>query len=336
MPRPRRRCKMDGIVKRVAVAVVLLTLLGVAACGGEEEPASPAWAKLAPEQIAEAKKRQDVVIALGSAFVPWRGLLAEFEKAAGRTLDGRAVRLGPGLPEAITSADIVVVADDHLLSFYQEAAGRLAAELTQEQPNQWAVALEAFGPESAVRVAVCGGVGTVRCFMAELRRTWPYPINGYRILMQVACDARDSLGVLCVGSEVRGPVPADQEDAQRRPVPWEGMPANVGREIVEGMHRRTLQTVPDWLVHNKDGHVLLLCGAGHVRYLQREFKRRGFDALIVIPFLASWELSLRRGAGDGLRDWWEVLPGVYRPPYATREAILRMSMLGTDASGSQK
>jgi len=33
LPRPRRRCKMDGIVKRVAVAVLLLALLGVTACG---------------------------------------------------------------------------------------------------------------------------------------------------------------------------------------------------------------------------------------------------------------------------------------------------------------
>lgn len=47
---------MDGM-KRVAVAVVLLALLGVAACG-DDEPAPavgvPAWAKVAPEQIAEA------------------------------------------------------------------------------------------------------------------------------------------------------------------------------------------------------------------------------------------------------------------------------------------
>ena len=28
---------MDGIVKRVAVAVLLLALLGVAACGGDED-----------------------------------------------------------------------------------------------------------------------------------------------------------------------------------------------------------------------------------------------------------------------------------------------------------
>jgi formylglycine-generating enzyme required for sulfatase activity len=50
---------MDGIVKRIAIAVLLLALLGVAACGGEEqEPAAivPSWAKVAPEQIAEAKK----------------------------------------------------------------------------------------------------------------------------------------------------------------------------------------------------------------------------------------------------------------------------------------
>ena len=50
----------DGrTVKRVAIPVVLLALLGVAACGDDQDPTAPApppWAKLAPEQIAEAKK----------------------------------------------------------------------------------------------------------------------------------------------------------------------------------------------------------------------------------------------------------------------------------------
>ncbi len=48
-----------GGMKRVAVAVVLLALIGAAACGGDEpEPGIdvPPWAKVAPEQIAEAKK----------------------------------------------------------------------------------------------------------------------------------------------------------------------------------------------------------------------------------------------------------------------------------------
>ena len=45
---------------RVAVAVVLLALLAAAGCG-DDEPAPPMvevpeWAKVAPEQIAEAKK----------------------------------------------------------------------------------------------------------------------------------------------------------------------------------------------------------------------------------------------------------------------------------------
>ena len=59
LPRPRRGGKMDGIVKRVAVAVLLLALLGVASCGDDEPESAvevPAWAKVAPEQIAEAKK----------------------------------------------------------------------------------------------------------------------------------------------------------------------------------------------------------------------------------------------------------------------------------------
>ena len=43
---------------RVAAAVLLLALFGVAACGDDPEPAPalPPWAKVAPEQIAEAKK----------------------------------------------------------------------------------------------------------------------------------------------------------------------------------------------------------------------------------------------------------------------------------------
>ena len=50
-----------GGMKRVAVAVVLLAMLSVVACGGDETyPAKtvevPSWAKVAPEQIAEAKK----------------------------------------------------------------------------------------------------------------------------------------------------------------------------------------------------------------------------------------------------------------------------------------
>jgi len=56
---------MDGMVKRVAV--LLLALLGVAACGDpvvvvsdvdniSPAPKVPPWAKVAPEQIAEAKK----------------------------------------------------------------------------------------------------------------------------------------------------------------------------------------------------------------------------------------------------------------------------------------
>jgi len=47
-------------VTRIALAVVLLALLGVAACGDETKPPAaptpPSWAKVAPEQIAEAKK----------------------------------------------------------------------------------------------------------------------------------------------------------------------------------------------------------------------------------------------------------------------------------------
>lgn len=38
MPRPRRQCKMNGVMNRVAVAVLLLTLLGVASCGVEPDP----------------------------------------------------------------------------------------------------------------------------------------------------------------------------------------------------------------------------------------------------------------------------------------------------------
>jgi len=60
---------MDGIVKRVAVAVVLLALLGVAACGDDDHPvpAPPPWAKIAPEQIAEAKKH-GVPVAFENTF----------------------------------------------------------------------------------------------------------------------------------------------------------------------------------------------------------------------------------------------------------------------------
>lgn len=41
LPHPRRQCKMRCIVKRVAVAVLLLALLGMTACGGDK-PTSPA------------------------------------------------------------------------------------------------------------------------------------------------------------------------------------------------------------------------------------------------------------------------------------------------------
>jgi sulfatase modifying factor 1 len=51
---------MDGM-KRLAVTVLLLALLGVAACGDDDATTLktaeiPSWAKVAPEQIAEAKK----------------------------------------------------------------------------------------------------------------------------------------------------------------------------------------------------------------------------------------------------------------------------------------
>jgi len=45
-------------VKRVALAVLLLALLGMAACGDDQPESAvevPAWAKVAPEQIAEAR-----------------------------------------------------------------------------------------------------------------------------------------------------------------------------------------------------------------------------------------------------------------------------------------
>ncbi len=47
---------MGGVVNRVAVAVLLLALLGVAACGGDQpEPAVmvPPWAKVAPAPFAD-------------------------------------------------------------------------------------------------------------------------------------------------------------------------------------------------------------------------------------------------------------------------------------------
>ena len=52
---------MDGIVKRVAVAVLVLGVLGVAACG-DEEPAPfvievPEWARVVPEQEVEPELR---------------------------------------------------------------------------------------------------------------------------------------------------------------------------------------------------------------------------------------------------------------------------------------
>ena len=49
---------MDGM-KRVAVAIILLPLLSMAACGSDQpKPAAvlPPWARVAPEQLAEAKK----------------------------------------------------------------------------------------------------------------------------------------------------------------------------------------------------------------------------------------------------------------------------------------
>ena len=36
LPHPRYRCKMGDIVKRIAVAVLLLALFGVAACGNDK------------------------------------------------------------------------------------------------------------------------------------------------------------------------------------------------------------------------------------------------------------------------------------------------------------
>jgi len=41
LPRPRRGGNIDGIVKRLASAVLLLALLGVAACGGESPSHEP-------------------------------------------------------------------------------------------------------------------------------------------------------------------------------------------------------------------------------------------------------------------------------------------------------
>ncbi len=64
-----------GIVKRASIALVLLAFLGVAACGKDEPgPAVeiPSWAKVAPEQIAEAKKHGAAVAFendLGMRFV---------------------------------------------------------------------------------------------------------------------------------------------------------------------------------------------------------------------------------------------------------------------------
>jgi hypothetical protein len=286
----------------------LLCLL-LASCGSEPEQS----------RLAGGEKVRSVLRALP----PWRGVLAEFEVGAHRIRDGKAVQLGRGVPGAVSAADIVIVADDHLVGFYQVATGKLLEALAREDGSRWAIALEAFGPESSDRTASCGGDGCVRCLMAELRRTWPYPVNWYRRLVQAAC--RGSVSVLCVGSNVRAPALAGSEDANRRPVRWTGMPPNAGRVIVESTHQRMLRVIPNWLTRNQQGHLLLLCGAGHVRFLEREFSSRGFDMAIVIPFLASWELSLRSLAGGNSGFWWEVLPGVYRPPFVTDEVILEMS-----------
>ena len=77
--RSRSGCKMGCIVKRVATVVLLLVVVGLAACG-DDEPAQPVvevppWAKVAPEQVAEAMKH-GVPVAfendLGMRFVLWR------------------------------------------------------------------------------------------------------------------------------------------------------------------------------------------------------------------------------------------------------------------------
>ncbi len=76
-----------GSVKRVAIAVLLVVLLCVAACGNDEpEPALavPSWAKVAPEQLAEAKIRSNFVgppdsdlLVSEHKFIRWKTIVGD-------------------------------------------------------------------------------------------------------------------------------------------------------------------------------------------------------------------------------------------------------------------
>jgi len=67
--------------------------------------------------------------------------------------------------------------------------------------------------------------------------------------------------------------------------------------------------------------------------LVRGFEAEGFRVLVFVPFLPEWEAALRRRFGRQVgRNWYEVLPGVLRPPFVGDEEVLAIPPPEPEAS----
>jgi hypothetical protein len=101
--------------------------------------------------------------------------------------------------------------------------------------------------------------------------------------------------------------------------------AKYGADFGRGNHN-AIGRVSAWLREAPGRRAFVLYGAAHLlgeHNLVDRFTAEGFRVLALVPFLPEWEAALRRRFGpEAAKTWYEVLPGVLRPPYVTDEEVL--------------
>ncbi len=91
-----------------------------------------------------------------------------------------------------------------------------------------------------------------------------------------------------------------------------------------------VRRVSHWLRKAEGRQAYVLYGAAHLLgegNLVERFTEEGFQVLVLVPFLAEWEAALRRRFGaEAANTWYEVMPGVLRPPFVSDRELLEMRL----------
>ncbi|MHC4953292.1 MAG: hypothetical protein ACYTGZ_05330 [Planctomycetota bacterium] len=249
--------------------------------------------------------------------------------------------------ERAVAADVILVADFHDLDPCRRAfvhAVRTLSTASARSAGRVAIALESvpLTMEAQLRAARRQSRDEGADPLVDtLRRCWTWPILETAALLR----AKDLAPCPLLGAgrvTKTGFPPEDTPDAQRNPGigPLVGTPVEdwkYGADFNRG-NQNALARVGGWLRAEPRRQAFVLYGAAHLlgaRNLAERFRAAGLEVLVLVPFLPEWEAALRRRFGaEASQSWYEVLPGVLRPPFVSDDCVLDLGLPAATAPKS--